>query len=976
DIAYRTRHGRTPRPRSSDDYIDNFRAFTVDVRASTDINLDDRFVVATANRLLLSVLHVVVEAVTAFHIYDTVLSLHLNLPHNHVVNIACTCRYYYVDPLCPFTHDIDITLNIGHHNTIILNDKLKLLHIHPIFHSVHSVLHLAPGTTVVPMPTPSSTTPSSTSRPPMPSSLRFAKRALPTPSSTPSSSATRSSTPPFTPTPSATRLSTRPFTQAQPHTTTTLALVPLPTPPHTQMAAGTETGAPPLFHPSPPPSSPPSDASFGPWDPVDVEVNDSQTEAMDNNAANNEPDELDAFFYSQVDDSREGLEKDNSTHSSRKRSLPDRNPIASNKRRKVRKVCLTLGAGGGNGGGVNGGVDPAHYWDPDCHRNGDRLLARTGDIPIARAARDAMDDILHRDPDAIDDDFRMEDQEDAQDGDYVEGGQAEGGEGGEEDASSKAAKSPKRKPRQRTMDKLAWKENGIPPPTTRRAQIALASLCTIWTSSNRAVLSSFLTQLGGHQHTTPPTILSSSTTVTSDSIFPLLETLMNHCDELTVDRALTDYKLMVAEFQLFSVVDTIQTITKLSTDEVAKRIGCSRNALWERKSRGNRIAYLVASATPHILPVLACTSLRVSITRRAHLDSPDVYSMGFALRHPQDDEAGSLVKNHILPFIRCMKGVWLPPLPIATLSEEKEIQILDLVTMTTPERDVVLGRLNTNFFPLPDRSDVWDLLDVADFDDVLHQVAPLPRVIAGPDVIHVKMVKTYTNLPTPLPRPKQERRQWTRQQRIKANDGTNVSSLEELKELLEDPQKGDEYVRFNSRLCEDKKTILIRDGSDQLLALLITHFLRQFSNYNKRLMEFLKNVFPNELFDDEYCEKGDGAPQNVNPAFLCRSYCKRGHHGQRCPWASKEIKNQLEQYDLLAEFLQDLFAFVRDQMSELLPKEYDEIKIYVEELPHNVSSPAHPFGGFVVNFCVATEGHRDARDLLLCVVIPFGQFEG
>ncbi|KAG6832568.1 hypothetical protein H0H93_013503, partial [Arthromyces matolae] len=264
----------------------------------------------------------------------------------------------------------------------------------------------------------------------------------------------------------------------------------------------------------------------------------------------------------------------------------------------------------------------------------------------------------------------------------------------------------------------------------------------------------------------------------------------------------------------------------------------------------------------------------------------------------------------------------------------------------------------------------------------------------GPDIIHVKMVKTYTNLPTPLPRPKQQRRQWTRQQRIKAGDATTVSSIEELKELLEDPHKGDGYVRFNSRLCEDKKTVLIRDGSDQLLALLITHFLQQFSNYNKRLIEFLKNVFPNELFDDEsdrlkytflalhfsyynrYCEKGDGAPPNVNPAFLCRSYCKRGHHGQRCPWASKEIKNQLEQYDLLAEFLQDLFAFVRDQMSELLPKEYDEIKIYVEELPHNVSSPAHPFGGFVVNFCVATEGHRDARDLLLCVVIPFGQFEG
>ncbi|KAG6834991.1 hypothetical protein H0H93_005864 [Arthromyces matolae] len=421
--------------------------------------------------------------------------------------------------------------------------------------SVMSCRSSAPLSTSLPtsLPTP---TPSST-----PSLLRFAKRALPTPSS--------STTQPTTP-PSATQPSTKLFTPARPHPTTH-TLLPLPTPPLTQIAAGSETRsdasfgpwdpvdvqvAPPLFNSSPPPSSPPSDASFGPWDPVNVEVGDTPSEAMDTNPANNEPDELDTFFYSQVDDSREGHQKDNSTHSLRKRTRSERDPIASNKRRKVRKVRLTLGAGGGNGGGVNGGADPAHYWDPDCHRNGDRSLARTGEISMSRAAREAMDDILTRDPDAMDDDYRMEDQEDGQDGDYVEGGQAEGGEGGEEDACSKAAKSPKRKPRQRTLDKLAWKENGIPPPTTRRAQIALASLCTIWTSSNLAVLSSFLTQLSGHQHTTPPTILSSSTSVTSDSIFTLLETLMNHCDELTVDRALTDYKLMVAEFQLFSVVDT------------------------------------------------------------------------------------------------------------------------------------------------------------------------------------------------------------------------------------------------------------------------------------------------------------------------------------------------------------------------------------------------------------------------------------
>jgi hypothetical protein len=39
-------------------------------------------------------------------------------------------------------------------------------------------------------------------------------------------------------------------------------------------------------------------------------------------------------------------------------------------------------------------------------------------------------------------------------------------------------------------------------------------------------------------------------------------------------------------------------------------------------------------------------------------------------------------------------------------------------------------------------------------------------------------------------------------------------------------------------------------------------------------------------------------------------------------------------------------------------------------------SPAYPFTGFVLNICVSTTGHRDVGDLKLCVVIPFGEWEG
>lgn len=59
-----------------------------------------------------------------------------------------------------------------------------------------------------------------------------------------------------------------------------------------------------------------------------------------------------------------------------------------------------------------------------------------------------------------------------------------------------------------------------------------------------------------------------------------------------------------------------------------------------------------------------------------------------------------------------------------------------------------------------------------------------------------------------------------------------------------------------------------------------------------------------------------------------------------------------------------------------MPEEFDKIAAYCDMLPLNETSPAYPFGGFVVNICVATDAHRDIGDKILCVVIPFGDYTG
>ncbi|KAJ7238302.1 hypothetical protein B0H12DRAFT_1025764, partial [Mycena haematopus] len=59
-----------------------------------------------------------------------------------------------------------------------------------------------------------------------------------------------------------------------------------------------------------------------------------------------------------------------------------------------------------------------------------------------------------------------------------------------------------------------------------------------------------------------------------------------------------------------------------------------------------------------------------------------------------------------------------------------------------------------------------------------------------------------------------------------------------------------------------------------------------------------------------------------------------------------------------------------------LPKEYDHIRVYATRLPLNQRSAAYPFGGYVINLGVSTDGHRDEGDDLLCVTFWDGDCEG
>ncbi|KAJ6465247.1 hypothetical protein DFH09DRAFT_957296 [Mycena vulgaris] len=121
-------------------------------------------------------------------------------------------------------------------------------------------------------------------------------------------------------------------------------------------------------------------------------------------------------------------------------------------------------------------------------------------------------------------------------------------------------------------------------------------------------------------------------------------------------------------------------------------------------------------------------------------------------------------------------------------------------------------------------------------------------------------------------------------------------------------------------------------------------------------------------------EQGTTAPKDIHPNFVRKIGKKHVNFSQRTPLASKEIQQDPEGADLLAE-LMCLITIIAEH-HRFLPEEYLEIKIYVTKLPLNERSAAHPFRGFVINISARTNAHRDIFDKLFCIVIPFGRWKG
>ncbi|KAJ7075365.1 hypothetical protein C8R43DRAFT_1054194, partial [Mycena crocata] len=394
-------------------------------------------------------------------------------------------------------------------------------------------------------------------------------------------------------------------------------------------------------------------------------------------------------------------------------------------------------------------------------------------------------------------------------------------------------------------------------------------------------------------------------------------------------------RLKVAELHfMLSLIQLALNVDRVTLDTLAKKY---------------------APGTLYILPIIGALDMRTQITRKETTEG-DLESLAYALRTVQH-------------------GMWLPM-----------VHRLMIPAKYMAASDSYVNNLQLHYdVPLPVGAEAhtmsFGFRDVATSDTILDGIVTKrdPRLRTFAPIHHIKTPLKYKKTKCPVTR--KNRESWTEKERLKAEKAAVVESLDDLGIKVKNLHKGGktsgDYIEINSKIL-DGKALKLDDANGKLLAFL---FIVP-EEYRQGLADAILHIhacMPGEFKDDDsrrdffkylschyswyarYAENGKKAPKGVHPNKVRKSHRGKVTFTQRnsAKWA------------LLAEAYH---RFLR--ANRILPEDYQELSIYVEHLPLDASSPAYPFGGFVLNISACTWAHRDKGDKRLCLVVPFGSFKG
>ncbi|KAK7026970.1 multidrug resistance-associated protein 1 [Favolaschia claudopus] len=391
---------------------------------------------------------------------------------------------------------------------------------------------------------------------------------------------------------------------------------------------------------------------------------------------------------------------------------------------------------------------------------------------------------------------------------------------------------------------------------------------------------------------------------------------------------------------------------------------------------------LCLAGTMYILPIIAAMGMRSKIAG-AEIAPQDIVSLANALREVKHGQWFTMVQRFMIPinYIRTHPG-YIQHLKLIHNPPDSQGQQTPVILSFRDEEklDTIFDSIETQTYRLPHRSKEW-----------MRTVPSWPKIQFADQVVLPRLQKIKTPLQlrkTKSPVTKSNRNQVTERERRYAAKAIPVASIKDLEDKVCFLSR--RYIEINSKILNGE-ALHISDRDNNLVALLFS-VPDEYRQMLIHALEHIHAVMPGELKDDDsrtaffrylsihyvwYARFGEsGSPASVHPDHLKKPNKGKVNVQQRMPRQSKELRDNHEEYALLADAFADFFDLIRVAAYLPVPEQYDEIKIVAESLPMGGGkSPAYPFTGFVLNVSSCTWAHRDG-DKIMCFVIPLDKFIG
>ncbi|KAJ7140273.1 hypothetical protein C8R43DRAFT_1131647 [Mycena crocata] len=491
---------------------------------------------------------------------------------------------------------------------------------------------------------------------------------------------------------------------------------------------------------------------------------------------------------------------------------------------------------------------------------------------------------------------------------------------------------------------------------------------------------------------------------------------MKRCAALENSAVMNDFHLMMSYVQAALYIQSRlkapvppdqRKATQWSLAQEVDSTSITSDTIGNWLKRGSRLLYLAASSSMYIIPMIAVCGLRNVLCKTEQLDVIQRLSYLLCAPHASDHphtlsrDCGNLLRKLVVPQMVFIHQV------SSHLTETFCVDFPDdhgnSIAERIPFKDFRrmrerLLRFDFNYYKLPNLDECWNAME----DPMLAPALPLTLEqfnITEDCVAPEVTIKTPLKLgQTVCPVTAENSFEWTAAERAKVTKAEVATSLEDLQNKLNKLHLGgtcsDDYVIFPTEICNEN-VVTLRDNDNTLIGMVVpnlTKTLPHLQTVGEALVSAVMEgeVYPVDSSDDpnykfcathkviwnRYPEKGNTAPAGFHPNTIRKEGATHVNFTQRAPHPSDEIKDDPLEAAALAEFIKLVTFVIEFHLRKLLPDEYAAIKVYVERLPLNERSLAHPFGGFVINVRVSTRGHRDTGDKLLCVVIPFGCWTG